>query len=210
MPTRRLETSTIRPDWVTRPVSLIARRILETGLPARAFVCGRPPATREFSLSNSGRRVKRFRVSGLSMRRIDGCRRPAWRCADRVCIAFARSEAPRRPAGFPDPVSTAVRPCTVLGLSRVSGGADLRLDCSNGRRTPEELLIHFFIHSRSPDRRPSPGRTRELCSIPSSSRRPRPSAPSCSPAPPRPASAVSSSAARPAKDRRFHAAMPIG
>ncbi len=93
------------------------------------------------------RRVKRFRVSGLSARRIDGCRRPAWRCADRVLIALARSEAPRRPAGFPGPVSTAVRPCAVLGLSRVSGGADLRLESSESR-TPEELLIHFHIRSR--------------------------------------------------------------
>ena len=168
-----------------------------------------PPATREFSLSNSGRRVKRFRVSGLSARRIDCCRRPAWRCADRVLIAFARSEAPRKPAGFPDPVSTAVRPCIVLGLSRVSGDADLRLESSESR-TPEELLFHFHIRSCGPDRRPSPGRTRELCSVPSSSRRAGPSAPSCSPAPPRPASAVSWSAARPAKDRRFRAETPIG
>ena len=165
-----------------------------------------PPATRDFSLSNSGRRVKRFRVSGLSARRIDGCRRPAWRCADRVLIALARSKAPRRPAGFPDPVSTAVRPCTVLGLSRVSGDADFRLDSSNGRRTPEDLLFHFLIRSRGPSLR----RTREFCSIPSSSRRPGPSAPSCSPAPPRLASAVSWSAARPAKDRRFRAETPIG
>ena len=148
--------------------------------------CVDAPATQDFSLSNSGRRVKRFRVSGLSARRIDGCRRPAWRCADRVLVALARSEAPRRPAGFPDPVSTAVCPCTVLGLSRVSGDADFRLDCSNGRRTPEELLIQFLVRSRGPDRRPSPGRTRELCSIPSSSRRPGPSAPSCSPVPPHP------------------------
>ena len=155
-----------------------------------------PPATREYSLSNSGRRVKRFRVSGLSARRVHGCRRPAWRCADRVQIAFARSEAPRKPAGFPDPVSTAVRPCIVLGLSRVSGDADLRLESSESR-TPEELLFHFHIRSCGPDRRPSPGRTRELCSIPSSSRRPGPSAPSCSPAPP-----------RPAKDRRFRAETP--
>ena len=167
-----------------------------------------PPATRDFSLSNSGRRVKRFRVSGLLMRRVDGCRRPAWRCADRVHIAFARSEAPRRPTGFPDPVSMTVCPCIVLGLSRVSGDADLRFDSSRSR-TPEELLIHFLIRSRCSGR-PFLRRTRELCRIPSSSRRPRPSAPSCSPARPRPASAVFSSAARPARDRRFRAETPSG
>ena len=168
-----------------------------------------PPATREYSLSNSGRRVKRFRVSGLLSRRVYSCRWPAWRCADRVQIAFARSEAPRKPAGFPDPVSTAVCPCIVLGLSRVSGDADLRLESSESR-TPEELLFHFHIRSCGPGRRPFLRRTRELCRFPSSSRRPRPSAPFCSPAPPRPASAVSWSAARPAKDRRFRAETPIG
>ena len=108
-----------------------------------------PPATRVFSLSNSGRRVKRFRVSSLSARRVYDCRRPAWRCADRIHIAFARSEAPRKPAGFSDPVSTAGRPCIVLGLSRVSGDADLRFDSSKSR-TPEELLIHFLIRSHGP------------------------------------------------------------
>ena len=60
------------------------------------------------------------------MRRTDDCRWPAWRCADRVQIAFARSEAPRKPAGFPDPVSMTVCPCTVLGFPRVSGVARLR------------------------------------------------------------------------------------
>ena len=168
-----------------------------------------PPATRDFSLSNFERRVKRFRVSGLLMRRIDGCRRPTWRCADWVHIALVRFEALRLPPGFPDPVPMTVCPCTVLGLSRVSGDADFRFDSSESR-TPESLFFHFLIRSRGPDRRPSLRRTRGPCRIPSSSRRPRRPAPSCSPARPQPASAVSWSAARPAKDRRFRASTPIG
>ena len=90
--------------------------------------------------------------------------------------SLLRSEASRKPAGFPDPVSMTVCPCIVLGFPRVSG------------------------------RRSSPGRQREPCRVPSSSRRPRRSAPSGSPARPRPASAISSPAARLAKDRRFRAA----
>ena len=40
-------------------------------------LCVDAPATQDFSLYNFERRVKRFRVSGLLVRRIDGCRRPA-------------------------------------------------------------------------------------------------------------------------------------
>ena len=58
------------------------------------------PATQDFSSSNSGRRVKSFRMSGSLTRRIDGCRWPAWRCADRGPIAFARSEAPGKAYWF--------------------------------------------------------------------------------------------------------------
>ena len=69
-------------------------------------------------------------------RRIEGCRWPAGRCANRVHIALARSEAPRTPTGFPDPVSTSVCPFTVLGFPRVSGGTRFR-SCFRGRsRTP--------------------------------------------------------------------------
>ena len=60
------------------------------------------------------------------------------------------------------------------------------------------LFISSFVPAASV-RRPFLRRTREPCSIPSSSRWPGPSAPSCSPAPP-----------RPAKDRRFRAETPIG
>ena len=76
-------------------------------------------ATRDFSLSNFERRVKRSCMSGLLMRRIDGCRRPTWRCADRVHIALVRFEAFQLPLVFHS-VLMIVCPCTVLGLSRVS------------------------------------------------------------------------------------------
>ena len=56
-------------------------------------VCGRPLETRDHSFCSPGHLVKRFRVSGLSVRRVDACRRPAWRCADRVHIALSRSKA---------------------------------------------------------------------------------------------------------------------
>ena len=46
------------------------------------------PAPRGFSLSSSERQVKRFCLSGLLMRRIEGCRRPAWKRADRILIAL--------------------------------------------------------------------------------------------------------------------------
>ena len=65
--------------------------------------CVWPPATRDFSLSNFERRVQRFRASGVFTRRIDGCRRPAWKCADRIRIALARFEALRLPLVFPIP-----------------------------------------------------------------------------------------------------------
>ena len=54
---------------------------------------------------------------------------------------------------FPDLVSLTVCPCTVLGLSRVSGDAEFRLDSSKSR-TLESLLFHFLIRSRDPARRP--------------------------------------------------------
>ena len=43
---------------------------------------------------------------------------------------------------FPDSVSTAVCPSTVIGLSRVSGDADFRLNSSESR-TPEDLSFRF-------------------------------------------------------------------
>lgn len=75
------------------------------------------------------------------MRRVDFCRRPAWRRADHIQIGFARSEVPRKPAGFPNPVSTAVYPWIVLGYSRVCDAADLRLESSSGSRLPENLFF---------------------------------------------------------------------
>ena len=44
--------------------------------------------------------------------------------------------------GFPDPVSMTVRPCIVLGFSRVSGVVHLRLKSSSESRTLEN---RFFI-----------------------------------------------------------------
>ena len=84
------------------------------------FVCGRP----------------------VPHRALDAARR----CSDRVHIALARFEALRSPSGFPDPVSTAVCPCTVLGLSRISGGADLRLELSD---ETEFQKASFSIDSRA-------------------------------------------------------------
>ena len=62
-----------------------------------------PPETRDHSFCNPGHSVKRFRVSGLSVRRFDARRRSAWRCADRVHIAFSRSEALQLPLVSPAP-----------------------------------------------------------------------------------------------------------
>ena len=45
-----------------------------------------PSETRDHFFCSPGHLAERFRVSGLSMRRVDACRWPAWRCADRVHI----------------------------------------------------------------------------------------------------------------------------
>ena len=117
-------------------------------------MCGRPQGHGHFFLSNSKRRVKRFRVSGLSARRVDVCRWPAWRCVGRVRIAFARLEAPRKPDGFPDSVSMTVCPCIILGFSRIFGVVRLRLEFSSGSQTLEPPFFHFLIRSCGFDRRP--------------------------------------------------------
>ena len=116
-------------------------------------------ATRDFSLSNSRRRFKHFLALGLLLRCIEDCRRPAWRCADRIHIAFARSEAPQRPADFPDPVLTAVCPCTVLvfpeshlcrrgkptrGISAPSRASGRRRTASNSQLLPRRPAAPSF------------------------------------------------------------------
>ena len=62
-----------------------------------------PPETRDHSFCNPGHSVKRVRVSGLSVQHFDACRRPAWRCAGRVHIAYSRSEALQLPLVSPAP-----------------------------------------------------------------------------------------------------------
>ena len=104
------------------------------------------PATRDFSLSNSGRRVKRFRVSGLSVRRIDGCRRPAWRYVDRVHIALVRFEALRLPPGFPDPV----RRLFALALSSVCPASPATPTYALTQAKAEPRNLSFFISSFVP------------------------------------------------------------
>ena len=90
--------------------------------PVPGRLCVDAPSDTDFTLFNSKRRAERFRVSGLSAHRIDVCRRPAWRCADRIHIALARSWALQSPLGFPDPVSTA----SCGALEEGSGG---RVSC---------------------------------------------------------------------------------
>ena len=89
----------------------------------------------------------------------------------RICALLCASIAP----GFPDPVSMTVPLALSSVFPRLQRRPPLRLP--SGSRTPEELILHQ--HCR---RRPSVRLQREPCSAPSSSRRPRPPAPSCSPA----------------------------
>ena len=60
-------------------------------------------------------------------------------------ITLTRFEALQLPLGFPNPVSTAVCLCTVLGPSRVSGDADFRLDSSESRTWEDVFFISLFV-----------------------------------------------------------------
>ena len=138
-----------------------------------------------FCLFHSGHRVKRFHAFGL----FDAASLSlwfAWRCLNRGHIDLAHSEAPGKPSGFFDHISMTFCPCTVIGFPRVSGAANFRIEFSSGSQTLEE-----FFHSRGSDHSLSLRRTGEIRRTPSSSRWPKPSAPTCSPTPPWPAPVVS-------------------
>ena len=94
-------------------------------------------------------------------------------------MELACFKAIRPPLGFPDPVSKAVCPCTVLGRSRISGDAELRLELSNETEFRKASFFHFPLIP-VPSRRPSLKQKRKPGTTRSSPRRPGPSAPSCS------------------------------
>ena len=95
-----------------------------------------PLVTRDFSLSNSGRRVKRFRVSDLLMRRVDDCRSPAWRCADRVYIELARFNALQSPLVVGSTHKIPFDACWIR-----SG------DCDSIKRIEKPLLKFFELYN---------------------------------------------------------------
>ena len=175
-----LKTQVIREKWPTD----------------RAFVCGRPLRHGSFPCPIPG--------VGSSAFACPACRRGALMAAaglhgDARTGSKSLLRARRRlesPPVFPVPS----RRLFALALSSVFPASPAAPTSALSQATVEPRKNSSFISTFVPAasvRRPSPGRTRELCSVPSSSRRPGPSAPSCS-------------AARPAKDRRFRAETPIG
>ena len=107
-----------------------------------------PRLTQAFSSVGSAHAVRCCRVSGLSMRHVTR-RGPSWRCADRVHIAYASSNALHPQTGFPDPVSIDRLPLPFLRPARVPDSYPPgRL--SGGGGSPVTLLLR---HQRPDDAR---------------------------------------------------------
>ena len=107
-----------------------------------------PRLTQAFSSVGLVHAVRHCRVSGLSMRHVTR-RGPSWRCADRVHIAYASSNALHPQTGFPDPVSIDRLPLPFLRPARVPDSYPPgRL--SGGGGSPVTLLLR---HQRPDDAR---------------------------------------------------------
>lgn len=105
----------------------------------KAFVCGRPSATRGVFLSSSKRRVSCFRPM-----RQHSFRWPAWKRADQVHIALARFEALRLPLVFPIPSQ---RPLALALFSVFPASPPTPVRLTTDARGPSSALRGTGVHS---------------------------------------------------------------
>ena len=102
-----------------------------------------PPATRVFPCPIPGIGSGACVGPAYLMRRIEGCRWPVRRCACRIQTGRPRSEAPRNCPSFPDPISTAVCPCTALGFPAPPAAPAPALVSGAEAQPRIQLLLHY-------------------------------------------------------------------